>query len=746
MKMFIIILMFALVLMTLRTNAALTIDNAIAANSAASPLVISSFSTNGPNAFILVVVIHGDGYATPSITDTAGLTYNLRIKQESGVNPNFYYFNAIATSKLTNDQITITPGSIGFGVVAEAVAILGANLVTPFDTNPTIEANNINDNFGLAINTLISTNQANDMILNLMAFDTGVQTNPYPTANFNTVIVDSPANSMCKTPGDCIYISNYIVSSLQTNLVSGFTVAANTATMKLVTTAIQSAQQPASTLGRPQLQPSLSVSNVIDTYQVIGISANIPVLGTGVAPYTYNFMVFNSVTNVILGNFLDTCVASLNDTYYFAPTPSMLDQTIAANVQITDSAFTNCKNYYANNIYSSNVNTGTLFANLISANFIKNVNVTTTNILEANTLHDLTHVLRIILNDAGSNINLTTRTIVQLQMGIGDTPNGGSALQLSPMPLSAFSTPASEWLDLFPNYRVLQLDTNAGIHHLVEIIGRSIVYISGSGHTAYFEFMRFSQTLSSFGAGNTPILKEIASINASPTIGTQFDNRFGIIINNSKYSGNPTVWNSIGMSIFEGGDTNLNNANALNIYPISAATNKTAIWQAGLAEDNFFAGNTIFGSNNIDPTTNFEVIGNSLIGNMTSNAISANILTITGNAIINTITTNIIKFGNPSSIPVNELPTLQTNDNGLVNNDASFYMISLNLIGKTATSKVAWVYNTLSTGITNEYTSNTNIGLTNQVIQELLPFGFNGALEKDNANVILISANTVKLK
>ena len=81
-----------------------------------------------------------------------------------------------------------------------------------------------------------------------------------------------------------------------------------------------------------QSKPALS-SNELDAGQATEISA---ISSGGTAPYTYNFMVFNSVTNAVVANRITT-----SNSFVFTSNSYLIGSTLEANVVVTDSAATN---------------------------------------------------------------------------------------------------------------------------------------------------------------------------------------------------------------------------------------------------------------------------------------------------------------------------------------------------------------------------------------------------------------------
>lgn len=103
-----------------------------------------------------------------SVKDTAGLTFSTRTAQLSiGGGQFIQTWYAIASTPLTSDSISVqTPltGETWYGVIAFGVS--GANLQSPFDTNPSIPKvqANINCPASYPCNTSVSTTNAVDFV------------------------------------------------------------------------------------------------------------------------------------------------------------------------------------------------------------------------------------------------------------------------------------------------------------------------------------------------------------------------------------------------------------------------------------------------------------------------------------------------------------------------------------------------------------------------------------------------------
>ncbi|MGI0100574.1 MAG: hypothetical protein ACREBH_02545 [Candidatus Micrarchaeaceae archaeon] len=84
------------------------------------------------------------------------------------------------------------------------------------------------------------------------------------------------------------------------------------------------------------LTPSLSLSNtLIDQGQSILFTANVP--QNDIGPYTYNFIVFNSVSGNVIANQLDENVVLGSDSFLWPSYNTLSSNALLANVAVTDS-------------------------------------------------------------------------------------------------------------------------------------------------------------------------------------------------------------------------------------------------------------------------------------------------------------------------------------------------------------------------------------------------------------------------
>lgn len=214
--------------------------------------------------------------------------------------------------------------------------------------------------------------------------DSGVYTNP-------TVQVTNPANSIAEvgqyvsssatiTGGSSPYSYNWIVSNsitkavISNTLYTGVSSTSNDFTYLLGSNDVgqtevinvivtdttsntansiySSSFSVNSALTVPSITPSSAVT--LDAGQSTTITAN--VASGGVSPYTYNFIVFNAVTHVIIANQLGS-----SSSFAFASNSNLAGNMLKANVIVTDSATSNAEENSINSasIYINSALSGT---------------------------------------------------------------------------------------------------------------------------------------------------------------------------------------------------------------------------------------------------------------------------------------------------------------------------------------------------------------------------------------------------
>ena len=109
-------------------------------------------------------------------------------------------------------------------------------------------------------------------------------------------------------------------------------VGSNTATVTSTISAYRSFSNVAIT---PSSTTTLDIAPFTSSSQSIALTASV---SGGIPPYTYNFLIFNSITNVPINSILFTNVGSNSLSYTYTPSIYNLGNTLEANVIITDSA------------------------------------------------------------------------------------------------------------------------------------------------------------------------------------------------------------------------------------------------------------------------------------------------------------------------------------------------------------------------------------------------------------------------
>lgn len=139
---------------------ALALDGSVTGNSAAASSLAVTLTTTA--AGVVIVCVTTNGGPVTSITNTAGLSWALRKRADTG-NTNFTIeeWYAISSGALSSDQITVNTNSIGYLTVT-AFGVSGANNVSPFDTNAAIPAGASGAPSALVP---LTTDNANDFLL-----------------------------------------------------------------------------------------------------------------------------------------------------------------------------------------------------------------------------------------------------------------------------------------------------------------------------------------------------------------------------------------------------------------------------------------------------------------------------------------------------------------------------------------------------------------------------------------------------
>ncbi len=283
----------------------------------------------------------GQPTISPSIATAYdnGATITIATYETGGTSPytyNFLVFNSI-TNVLIANMLTAAGGSNTFSFTANA-AMIGntyyANvLVTDAGSGSanSIKSGQITVNAALGQPTIspsIATAYDNGATITIATYETG-GTSPY-TYNFlvfnsitnvliaNMLTAAGGSNTFSFTANAAMIGNTYYANVLVTDAGSG---SANSIKSGQIT--VNAA------LGQPTISPSIATAYdngatiTIATYETGGTS-----------PYTYNFLVFNSITNVLIANMLTAAGGS--NTFSFTANAAMIGNTYYANVLVTD--------------------------------------------------------------------------------------------------------------------------------------------------------------------------------------------------------------------------------------------------------------------------------------------------------------------------------------------------------------------------------------------------------------------------
>lgn len=263
---------------------------------------------------------------------------------------NLTYYGTEKIQNYTNFRFNALSGTMwadewapGFGLPtlfsASSSTFIYGNAIQRFYSNGAVEASNANfvSTGSLPLPApktsliAISPNQ----YFTITANATGGIT-PY---TYNYIIANSISNAIVFSNSVANVMSTTNVVSLNANQIGS-------GSFYAYVIATDSESPPANLVSRnstlftvtPALQsPLLSLSgNAIDLGQSVTINA---VIAGGAAPFTYNLMVFNSISGVIVSNALFSSVNALSESLTFN-TNSMLLGAFSANVIVTDSSNT----------------------------------------------------------------------------------------------------------------------------------------------------------------------------------------------------------------------------------------------------------------------------------------------------------------------------------------------------------------------------------------------------------------------
>ena len=214
-------------------------------------------TTANPNDVIILNIAY-NGPAIASISDTAGLTWHERAVAGSSGSQIYQYY-AIAPNALAADSITVNfAGTAGYHAM-EAFGIVGANTLSPFDTNASVP--------GTSNSSTVSatTSNANDLIFATYRF---FGSNPTAGSGWNTIDGGSDG-----------YLSEYqIVSAPQAGLVATTSSGENGGIIDAVVAAASTGPSTvASVVDLPAsgiLQPSATTTLTLDMSEAVTVNTS----------------------------------------------------------------------------------------------------------------------------------------------------------------------------------------------------------------------------------------------------------------------------------------------------------------------------------------------------------------------------------------------------------------------------------------------------------------------------------------
>jgi hypothetical protein len=203
------LLLFSLLLVPSAAQAVVALDGTPAGSTSnpGASAITHVLTTTHANDVIIVGITTNWNTAVVSISDTAGLTWHLRLKaDQNGVGNNTSdteEWYAISAGILTSDTVSITLAASSTFQTSVAFALNGANTLSPFDGSGVTSTSS---NVACSIN--LSTTLPTDMILGFMP---GYGSNSNPTVGAGYTVVYQVASGYFTTE----YKS---VTTAQTNL------------------------------------------------------------------------------------------------------------------------------------------------------------------------------------------------------------------------------------------------------------------------------------------------------------------------------------------------------------------------------------------------------------------------------------------------------------------------------------------------------------------------------------------------
>ncbi|MDE1768167.1 MAG: hypothetical protein KGH62_02260, partial [Candidatus Micrarchaeota archaeon] len=292
------------------TNALATDGYAGSAFTGGSSDSVTLTTSNSPDVIVVFTGLevpssNGASLTVSSISDTAGLTWHKRSSNTfqgtsyPASNEDIEGWYAISNSKLTSDQITVTlSGSAVDDWAIMAFGVSGVNTNSPWDLNAGLPTTSTKTG-----TVSISTNNANDMLLGLVGTTdgNGCGSNPWSASGSNTLIgtVGTNGGNYWWSSGAAYQIVNSIQQSASIGMTAGCGVS----------------------------DESLMIG---DAFQ-----QDVP---AGIPPYTYNFLIYNSITNIQIANNLIVGNPRSSNAFIWQVPAAEAGNTIYANVIITDAS------------------------------------------------------------------------------------------------------------------------------------------------------------------------------------------------------------------------------------------------------------------------------------------------------------------------------------------------------------------------------------------------------------------------
>ncbi len=190
----------------------MSIDGSNAIRTSANTVTATLSTANANDIIIVYSGISGSSVVTLSISDTSHLSWSVRQTETATLGTNYEWY-ALASSALTNDQITVASNTATTGNLdIVAFGVSGANTVSPFDPNSALPTNTVDSSSTTTGNVAITTSNANDMIIVMGA----VSSTPTSFSSTTMNIIAQAAGSRAVIAG------NAFVTSTKSAAVYGF--------------------------------------------------------------------------------------------------------------------------------------------------------------------------------------------------------------------------------------------------------------------------------------------------------------------------------------------------------------------------------------------------------------------------------------------------------------------------------------------------------------------------------------------